>query len=349
MPPLPIMSSSNSGEASGERGMNTPAQAVASVAETVLLGATNSSENAGKVRSKNPKNPLDQQKNFGRKWTPYLFLLVPVLLLLGLTYYPVLNMFWYSLTDWNGISKVKNFVGLDNFVRVFAKPEYFEVFKVSLYYFVASFVQMAVALYFATILSFNTKFRGFFKGVLFFPYLINGVAIGFIFLYFFRPDGTLDSLLHLIGMSDTPKWLGDRDIINFSLAGTSVWRYTGMNFVLFLGAIQSIPANLYEAADLDGANKWQQFRYIIAPGIKPIIGLSFILAISGSLSVFEIPYVMTGGGNGSETFVIKTIDTAFKFDKVGQASAMAVILLFIVLVVTGIQKKLFPEEKVNLS
>lgn len=312
----------------------------------------NAAEAAGKSKrlgKKKTEDPFDYQKNFGKKWTPYLFLLVPVALLLGLTYYPVLNMFWYSLTDWNGVSKIKNFVGLDNFVRVFTKPEYFEVFKVSLYYFVASFIQMAIALYFATILSFNTRFRGFFKGVLFFPYLINGVAIGFIFLYFFRPDGTLDSLLHLIGLSDTPQWLGDRDIVNFSLAGTSVWRYTGMNFVLFLGAIQSIPGNLYEAADLDGANKWQQFRYIIAPGIKPIIGLSFILAISGSLSVFEIPYVMTGGGNGSETFVIKTIDTAFKFDKVGQASAMAVILLFIVLVVTGIQKKLFPEEKVNLS
>lgn len=301
-----------------------------------------------KKKSKRSK-PQDAHKNFGKKWTPYLFLLIPVALLLGLTYYPVINMFWYSLTDWNGLSKTKDFVGLDNFARIFTKPEYFEVFRVSLYYFVASFVQMALALYFATILSFNTRFRGFFKGVLFFPYLINGVAIGFIFLYFFRPDGTLDALLSMVGITETPHWLGERAIANYSLAGTSVWRYTGMNFVLFLGAIQSIPSSLYEAADLDGANKWQQFRYIIAPGIKPIIGLSFILAISGSLSVFEIPYVMTGGSNGTETFVIKTIDTAFKFDKVGQASAMAIILLAIVLIVTAVQKKLFPDEKVNLS
>ncbi len=291
----------------------------------------------------------ESHKNWGSKWTPYLFLLIPLILLIGLTYYPVANMFWYSLTSWDGLSKTKEIVGLDNFERVFTTPEYFAVFKVSLYYFFASFIQMAIALYFATILSFNTRFRNFFKGVLFFPYLINGVAIGFIFLYFFRPDGTLDSLMAILGWSDTPQWLGDRDVVNFSLAGTSVWRYTGMNFVLFLGAIQSIPSNLYEAAELDGANKWQQFRYIIAPGIKPIIGLSFILAISGSLSVFEIPFVMTGGSNGSETFVIKTIQTAFKFDKVGQASAMAVVLLAIVLVVTWIQRKLFPEEKVNLS
>ena len=79
----------------------------------------------------------------------------------------------------------------------------------------------------------------------------------------------------------TPQWLGDPDIVNCSLAGTSVWRYTGLNFVLFLGAIQSIPRELYEAAELDGANRWQQFRAIIFPGIRRIIGLSFILADRG--------------------------------------------------------------------
>nr|WP_284329446.1 sugar ABC transporter permease [Demequina litorisediminis] len=112
--------------------------------------------------------------------------------------------------------------------------------------------------------------------------------------------------------SSSRLWLGDPDIINFSLAGTSVWRYMGLNFVLFLGAIQSIDPTLYEAAGLDGADKWQQFRHIILPSIRPVVSLTFILAISGSLSVFEIPYVMTGGANGSETFVIQTIDYAFE-------------------------------------
>ena len=279
-----------------------------------------------------------------------MFLAVPVLLLVLFTYVPVANMFWYSLTDWDGLDKTKSFVGVDNYVSVFTRPELFRVFFVSLYYFAASFIQMALALYFATILSFSTRFRNLFKGILFFPYLVNGVAIGFIFLYFFRPDGTLDALLDIVGLGDLSRpWLGDRDVVNFSLASTSVWRYMGLNFVLFLGAIQSIPNQLYEAAELDGANRWQQFRFIIAPGIKPIIGLSFILAISGSLAVFEIPFVMTGGSNGSETFVIKTVNSAFKFSKVGLASAMAVVLLVIVLVMTWVQRKLVPEEKVNLT
>ncbi|GAB3552004.1 sugar ABC transporter permease [Arthrobacter tumbae] len=285
-----------------------------------------------------------------RRITPYLFLIAPLALLITFTFVPAANLIWYSFTDWDGIDLEKEFVGLENYIEIFTEPEVFRVFFVSLYYIGASFLQMGIALYFATILSFNTRFRNFFKGVLFFPYLINGVAIGLVFLYLYQPDGTLDSLLKAVGLeSATTAWLGDPDAVNVSLAATSVWRYTGLNFVLFLGAIQSIPNQLYEAADLDGASKWQQFRFIIAPGIKRIISLSFILAISGSLAVFEIPFIMTGGANGSSTFVIQTIQSAFQFRQVGFASAMAVVLLLIVLIVTFIQRKLVPDDEVNLT
>ncbi len=172
----------------------------------------------------------------------------------------------------------------------------------------------------------------------------------FVFLYFFQPDGTLDTVLQAVGLGDLSRhWLGDPDMVNIALAGTSVWRFMGLNFVLFLGAIQSIPGELYEASGLDGANRWHQFRYIIAPGIKRIISLSFILAISGSLSVFEIPFIMTGGANGSTTFVIQTVEMAFTHRKVGLAPAMAVVLLLIVLIVTWIQRRLVPDDEVNLT
>jgi raffinose/stachyose/melibiose transport system permease protein len=266
------------------------------------------------------------------------------------TYIPVANMFWYSVTTWDGLSSNKEFVGADNYVAIATRPELFRVFYVSLYYIGASFLQIALALYFATILSFRVRFKNVFKGILFFPYLINGVAIGFVFLYFFKPGGTLDSVLRLVGATDAPpQWLGNPDIINFSLAGTSIWRYLGLNFVLFLGAIQSIPGQLYEAAEIDGATRWQQFRHIIAPGIKPIVGLSFILAISGSLSVFEIPYIMTAGANGSKTFVIQTVQTAFNFHKFGLGSAMAVVLLLIILLFTWVQRRIVPDERVDLT
>jgi multiple sugar transport system permease protein len=129
----------------------------------------------------------------------------------------------------------------------------------------------------------------------------------------------------------------------------SIWRYTGINFVIFLGAIQSIPSELYEASSIDGASRWQQFRYIILPGIRPVIGLLTILAISGAINVFEIPYVITGGANGSATFVIETVQTAFQSRKVGLASAMAVIVLVLVLIVAIIQRTFFKDEAVQAT
>ncbi|MFF8632853.1 carbohydrate ABC transporter permease [Streptomyces pilosus] len=283
-----------------------------------------------------------------RRLTPWLFLLAPLALLLTFTYAPIANMIAYSFTDWDGVSPRLDFTGTGNYTELLTRSELFEVFFVSGYYLVASVAQIALALYFATVLSFDVRFRNFFKGVLFFPYLINGVAIGFVFLYFFQDGGTLDSVLGLLGVRTDHAWLGTPFSANTSLAGVSVWRHLGLNFVLFLGAIQSVPGELYEAAELDGASRWQQFRYIIAPGIRPILSLSVILAVSGSLSVFEIPYIMTGGATGTETFVIQTVKLAFQFNKTGLASAAAVVLLLIVLVVTWVQRRIVPDEKVDL-
>ena len=274
------------------------------------------------------------------------FLTIPLAFLVVLGYLPVFNMFGYSLTKWNGISKTKEYVGLKNFQEVFSRPEYFKVFFVSIYYLVGSFVQIALALLFATMLNFKMKGQNLFKGIFFFPNLINGVAIGFIFIYFFRPDGTLDSFLSLLGLKDYIQlWLQNQHINNISLTGVSIWRYMGFNLVLFLGAMQSISADVYEASDLDGANRWKQFWYIIFPSIKPIISLNLILAVKGALSVFDIPYIMMTGGNGTATFVIKTVQTAFTYNKVGLASAMAVVLTIIVIIIAAIQQLLFKEDR----
>ena len=284
------------------------------------------------------------RRGWAARLTPWLYLAVPVAFLVTFTYIPVGNLFLYSLTKWDGFDPVKEFVGADNYVQLFTRPELFQVFFVSLFYMASGVVQMVLALYFATLLSFSTRFRNFFKGVLFFPYLINGVAIGFIFLYFFQPGGTLDSVLRLFGLNGQHLWLGDPDLVNWSLASVSLWRYLGLNFVLFLGAIQSIPGEIYEASEIDGANRWHQFRYLILPGIRPVISLSAILVVSGSLSAFEIPFIMTGGANGSTTFVIQTVKLAFNFNKFGLASAAAVVLLGIILLVTWIQRRLVPDE-----
>ncbi|WP_301426197.1 carbohydrate ABC transporter permease [Carnobacterium sp.] len=285
-------------------------------------------------------------QNTEKKLLIFLFTIIPVALLLLFSYYPLIKMFQYSLTDWNGITPDPNFVGVDNYRTVLTNPNYFAVFKTSLYYFIATFFQLGIALLFATLLSFKVKFANFWKGVLFFPYLLNGVAIGFIFLYFYKGGGTLDTVLSFMGLDDQIRlWLGDRSINNISLAFTSVWRYTGFNFLIFLGAIQSVNPEIYEAAEIDGASQWDKFLYIIVPSIKNIIFLNIILGISGSLSVFDIPYIMTGGSNGTTTFVIQTISTAFKYNKTGLASAMGIILLMIVIVVTVIQRLAIREKR----
>jgi raffinose/stachyose/melibiose transport system permease protein len=273
------------------------------------------------------------------------FSLIPLLLLLTFSYLPLYNMIRDSFYNWNGM-RTRKFIGFDNYTQIFTNPEYFSVFKVSLYYFFSSFIQLGLALYFATILTFKVRGKNFFKGFLFFPSLLNGVAIGFIFLYFFKPDGTLDAILKLFGLGDYIQlWIGNQNIINWSLAGSSVWRYMGFNFIVFLGAIQSISSDIYEAAEIDGANKWHMFRHIIMPSIRRIVELNIILSVSGAIGVFEIPYVMTKGSNGSETFVIQTVDLAFKFSKFGLASAMGIVLLLIVIIVTLIQNKLFGDKE----
>ena len=157
------------------------------------------------IKKSNLKKSADDKPRLGRKKLKKQlaiagFLLVPLSLLLIFTYLPVINMIGYSFTSWNGFSPEKIFVGFENFINIFTNPEYFKVFKTSLYYFVGAFIQLMIALYFATVLTSKIKGANFFKGVLFFPYLLNAVAIGFVFLFLFTPDGVLDTILEIIGL-----------------------------------------------------------------------------------------------------------------------------------------------------
>ena len=277
------------------------------------------------------------------------FMLVPMILLVLFTYVPLVDMVKYSFEKWNGISKEHKFIGWDNYKTIFQRPEYLRIMKTSLYYFVGSIVQIIIALYFATILNYKIKGSKIFKGVLFFPSLLNGVAVGLLFNYFYKPGGTLDTVLTFFGAnSDTlPKWLGDASIVNYSLVLVSLWRYTGQNMVMFNGAIQSVGSELLEAASLDGASNFQQFIYVILPNIKTIVSLNLILAVKGAISVYEIPYIMTDGQNGSSTFVMKTLDTAFVSRKFGLASALGVVLLIFIMIVTFIQKRFIEGREID--
>ncbi|EOS34556.1 hypothetical protein C808_05203 [Lachnospiraceae bacterium M18-1] len=280
-----------------------------------------------------------QSGKVNRKLCIFTFMLVPVALLVIFTYIPFIKMIGFSFYDMKYIGDPE-FVGLQNYVEVFTRKDCFQALKLSLYYIAASFIQLGLALYFASVLSFRVKGSGVFKGLMFFPYLVCGIAVGFIFKFFYTRGFVLDTVLQWCGfnLEQLPYWLKDTSINNISVAATSIWRYMGQGMVMFIGAIMSVDASLYEAGDIDGANSFQKFVYIILPNIKTIIVLNMILSITGSLSVFEPPYVITGGDFGTGTYFVIMNRLAHESQKVGLASAMAVVLLILIMIATLIQK-----------
>lgn len=271
-----------------------------------------------------------------------VFMAVPLLLLFVFTYLPFGEMVKFSFYKMKYTGK-RTFVGWQNYIDVFLRDDCFSALKLSFYYMAGAILQLALALYFATILSFKVKGGNFFKGAIFFPFLINGIAIGFIFRFFYTRGFVFDTVLQWCGfnLENLPYWLKDQSINNISLVATSVWRYMGQNMVLFIGAIMSVDNDLYEAANLDGAGKFKQFIYIILPSIRTIVMLNLILSITGSLSAFEPAYVITKGANGTGTYFVVMDELAHVTQKVGLASAMAVVLLGIIFLATALQKLFF--------
>ena len=281
--------------------------------------------------------------------TIVLFLLVPFVLLILFTYVPFVDMLKNSFTDWDGLSDEYNYIGFDNYIKLFTEPEYLSVLKNTLYYLVGSMVQIALALFLAFLVSAKYKGADFYKGIIFFPSLLNGVAVSMIFLFFYREGGTLDAILTAFGHdpSTLPRWIGDAGIVNIALVFAMLWRYVGQNVVIFGGAILSTDKNALEAAALDGATEWQRFCYIVFPRLKPVISVGMILAVKNAISIFELPFIITGGQNGSSTFVVQTINTAFQNRNVGMASAMGIVLLIVIMVIAVVQNRFGLGEEVE--
>lgn len=276
----------------------------------------------------------------------FLFLFFPILLLFLFGFLPIIEIVIYSFTSWNGISSTKEFIGFDNYIKVLTNPTYFQVFKNSLYYFLSGILQIIIAMIFAIMLSSKVKFKGFFKASFVFPTLISGVAISMMFRVFFEPGGTFDAALGALGFGEfVHYWLGDPRIVNYTLASISLWRFTGRSFIMYFGAIQSIPREYIKAAEIEGASVIQKVRYVILPNIHTIIKINFLLLIIGAISVFEIPMIMTNGSNGTSTFLLQTLKTAFEQKKIGLAAAMAVIISVVIILATIIQKKVYSNDE----
>ncbi len=269
------------------------------------------------------------------------FLTLPLALMAAFSLYPAAALFYFSLTDWDGVGFDQKFIGLANYRDIFSNSEVFRAFRANAYYFIGGLVQTAVAIYFAVLLNGKLRGRYVFRVLLFLPYVLHSVATAIMFKNLYHAEyGSLNVVLEAIGLASWQQaWLGNPDIVNFSLAFISMWKYFGLSMVIFIGALQSIPEDLYEAAGIDGASGWQSFRFITLPSIRRVIELMLILTLTGSLEAFDIPYIIMLGANGTSTFVIETVDMAFKYQNFGKASAMAVLLLFIVMVLIFVQRK----------
>lgn len=271
------------------------------------------------------------------------FLIAPLTLLVLFSVWPAIQLVWFSLTDWNGMSADKTFVGLQNYRTLLIEDtELLRPLINSAYYFAGSVLQLSLATYFAVILNRKMPGSSLFRMLLFMPFVLNAVAVSIVFRDFLQIDGGLDAVLHLVGLGAyTREWVQDPEIVKWSLVFASIWRYLGFQLLITYGALQAVPTDQYEAARIEGATEFQQFLYITLPTIAPILGLQLILATVGSLEVFEVPFLITGGANGTKTFIMATLEEAFEFRRVGLAAAMAVILLVFVMLVMVIQRTLF--------
>ncbi|MBC8062706.1 MAG: sugar ABC transporter permease [Clostridiaceae bacterium] len=278
----------------------------------------------------------------------FFFLVIPVVLMMLLSYYPAFKLLQLSLTDWNGLSKTYHYVGFNNFKEIFGQPELMKVFTNNGAYVIVMLIQQVVGLYFAIVLNSKIRAKNFFKSFIFMPYILNGVAIAFMFSFMYDfQNGPVNLILNNLGLGKYAiHFLSENYSTNFSLAFIGFWKYVGLTMVLYLAALQSISTELYEASKLDGANFFQNIIYITIPNIKRMISISLILGFNGAMQAYFEAFVITKGGpNGvTDTFITKTLYIAFTNNKFGKASAMGVILVFIIVVIVCIQRIFLRED-----
>lgn len=286
-------------------------------------------------------NSLSKQKNL----LLFTFLVLPVCLLILFVIYPLFDLIKTSFTNWDGMSKTADFVGLRNYIKMFtASSDVWLALRNNAIYLLGHLVFIPIELMIAMILESNLRASKFFKTVSFMPYIINGVAISYTFAFFFSPiNGGFNGILEILNLDFlVQNWLSDTKIVNFTLLFVSIWRFSGVHILLFIAGLQSIPSELKEAATIDGANALQEFKYIIIPGVRRVLEVVLFLNVRGGLQVFDIPFIMTQGGpgNASSTFSVYTLNQAFQFKDFGMASAMGVSLMVLIIVINEIQNKI---------
>jgi len=289
------------------------------------------------------KEGEQKMKNvMSNKWVITLYVLPALLLILILIYIPIVLTGYYGLMDWDGIG-TKTFIGLDNYKELMKDKMFWTSTYHSVLLAVFSAISLIAYLVISLILASKIKGAGLLRKIYLIPMLLSSVAIAQLWLKIFDPtNGMLNKLLEIFRVENTPIWLADPNLVLYSIFIPIVWQYAGFYIIIYYAALKGVSDEIIEAAKIDGATPLQIAYKIKLPLIAPVIKVTIVLAIVGSLKYFDLIYVMTGGGpNGaSEVMASYMYKEAFKTYNFGYGSAIGFALLIICLVMTWVIQKL---------
>lgn len=273
-------------------------------------------------------------------WLAALLILPSTLGVMIFAVLPIAASLGISLTDWGGLSR-PNFVGLRNYATALQDSRAISSLSHTLLYVVLAVPSGVILSLLMAVLINNLRagwLRSFFRTVYYLPMVTIGVAVALLWQVLLAPQGLVNLLLGWFGIHG-PNWLGSPQWVLPAVAVFSVWQGSGQGIILFLASLASVPRDLYEAAQLDGARPWEAFRYITLPMVSPTIFLVLVLSLIGALQVFEAVLVLANGGPGdsSTTVALYIYKTAFSFFKMGYAAALAWLLSVILIVLMVIQ------------
>nr|WP_310483057.1 sugar ABC transporter permease [Chamaesiphon sp. VAR_48_metabat_403] len=273
--------------------------------------------------------------------------LLPALIILGLfLVFPIIYLGYLSFTGGSFTRSGVHWVGLKNYVRLLVSPDFWQVIFNTIYFTVGTVVPSTIIpLGLAVLLNRKLPFTGIFRTIYFIPSIVSLVAAGLGFRWLFQTDGAIDSLLGNFGVAKIA-WLSDSVWAMPVVILVSVWKQIGFNLVVFLAGLQAIPTNRYEAAELDGANSWQQFWYITLPGLRSTLIFTAITTTIFTLKSFEQVYIITGGGplNSTNLLVYYIYDRAFARFDFGYAAAAAMVLFAFTSILVYLQLKTWKQD-----
>jgi len=275
--------------------------------------------------------------------------LIPALLIyLIFSIIPILISIYYSFMDWNGFGSMK-FVGLQNFIDIAKDPIFWKSVKNNLFVVIASvFGQIPIALGLALLLNRKLKGAKIFRTIGFMPVVISTVVISLTWNMLLNSEfGFVNQLLKVIGLESWQQnWLGDPKLSMISVCVTIIWQFVGLYFIIFLAALQNVPAEVLEAAQIDGASGWKRTFFITIPMIWDTIILAVILCISGSLKTFDLIYVMTNGGpaHSTEVMAIYMYEKTFSSMKYGYGSAVSLYIFVFSLVLIWVSRMILQRK-----